>query len=193
MTFKDRANFIAPLRWETPDFTLRCYELGDVPELNRAVCESIDHLKPWMPWAATPPSLEETERVVRGGIKRYLGNEDFMMGIWAGDRLVGGTGFHNRIGSWESATGEIGIWIAADSIKKGLATRVTQAMLNWGVAEWQYHRYVWRCLDSNIASARVAERVGMRYVGTMTEEMVVYDVRHNMRYYEILASEWRNR
>ena len=44
-----------PRRIESPRLIIRCWEPDDVDALITAVAESIDHLRPWMPWIADEP------------------------------------------------------------------------------------------------------------------------------------------
>src|SRR5688572_1946042 len=90
--------FVAPLEYDAGNFLIRAYRVGDGAALSKAVVESYEHLKPWMPWATEEQSVEESEEKVRGFLARYLLNEDFCLGIWKGPALVGGTGFHLRVG-----------------------------------------------------------------------------------------------
>ena len=55
-----------PYRIVTERLVLRCWEPRDAPLLKEAVDSSIDHLLPWMPWAAhEPQSLEDKVALLR--------------------------------------------------------------------------------------------------------------------------------
>ena len=45
-----------PYRIETDRLTIRCWEPRDAPLLKQAVDASLDHLRPWMPWARDEPT-----------------------------------------------------------------------------------------------------------------------------------------
>ena len=141
---------------------LRIYSPSDSAELQQATVESYEHLKPWMPWAKEKQSLEETEAICRRLASGYLGNTDFSMGAWDGDTLIGGTGFHLRCGPIEWKAAEIGMWVRASHAGQGWGTRILEQMLEWGFNEWGWERLIWKCDTRNIASARVAEKCGMR-------------------------------
>lgn len=177
---RDPATFLAPLECDAGEFVIRAYRVGDGPALARSVTESYEHLVEWMPWAQPERGVEEAERDVRRFLARYLLNEDFVMGIWEGERLVGGTGFHLRVGSPASGNAEIGMWIHADFAGKGLGTRVLCTMLEWGLGEWGWERLVWRCAVTNHASRRVAEKAGMTLEGIARREIEHNDRRHDV-------------
>ena len=59
-------------RIETERLVVRCYKPSDAQLLADSVTESLDHLKPWMPWAHNEPEpIEEkaarTEKSVAAG------------------------------------------------------------------------------------------------------------------------------
>ena len=93
----DTAIFIAPTSFTSDGMTLRAYQPGDGPELCVATTSSYAHLRPWMLWATPEDSAEAAEVRCRRFAARYLLNEDFVLGIWVGDQLAGGTGFHRSI------------------------------------------------------------------------------------------------
>lgn len=153
----------APERYETTDFVLRSYDVGDGARLAEAVNESFEHLKPWMPWATPHQSVEESERIVRQARARYLLAEDFTLGIFSRDerRLLGGAGFHLREGPLTSASAEIGMFVRTSEAGRGLGSSVLRSLLAWGFSEWPWLRLSWRCDRNNVASVRVAENAGM--------------------------------
>jgi len=94
----DIATFVAPTSFSSDGIIVRAYQPGDGPALCAATTSSYQHLRPWMPWATAEDSVEAAEVRCRRFAARYLLNEDFTLGIWVGDQLAGGTGFHLRGG-----------------------------------------------------------------------------------------------
>ncbi len=95
---------------------------GDARALNEAVEQSREHLLPWMPWAARPPmTLEERLEL----LATWVADErDTYLGVFAPDgRFVAGAGTHDRNGPDEI---EIGYWVRADSVRRGLATQISK-------------------------------------------------------------------
>ncbi|MES2731624.1 MAG: hypothetical protein V4714_07745 [Bacteroidota bacterium] len=45
-------------RIETDRLVIRCYEPSDAEKLKNAITESLDHLRPWMPWAQNEPEIK---------------------------------------------------------------------------------------------------------------------------------------
>jgi ribosomal-protein-serine acetyltransferase len=128
-----------PMRLETPRLLLRAPHAGDGPALNEALRESLPDLKPWMPWAQSTPTVDESEAYCRRQHAKYLLREDLAMLIFERGiggsaarpgRLLGATGLH-RI-DWQVRRFEIGYWArggAGCALGRGVATpaRATSA------------------------------------------------------------------
>lgn len=184
--------FIPPLELAAGDLLIRAYRPGDGPALRRATAASYEHLRPWMEWARPDQSDEEAELLCRRFAASYLRVEDFVLGIWLGDELVGGTGFHPRGGSLAVGTADIGMWIGASHAGRGMGTRVLRALLDWGFSDaWPWRRLTWHCDTRNRASARVAEKGGLRREATLRSvDLDVEGRRRDVYLYAILREEW---
>lgn len=186
--------FLAPLDYTAGDLTLRAYRPGDGAALQRAAVSSYEHLRPWMPWARPDQSVEESEAIIRRMAGAYLTNENFTLGMWIGDELVGGSGFHLRWGDLASGNAEVGMWVSAARAGGGLGTRALGALLDWGFSAWPWQRLVWQCDTRNSASARVAEKNGLRREATFRSDAFGVDGERRDTYlYAILRDEWRAR
>jgi len=164
-------HFVAPDSRAADGFLLRSYEPDDGPALCRSANTTYEHLKTFMPWAKPEQTEEESIQLVRQFRARWLLSEDFVIGIWSPDNteLWGGCGYHLREGGLEVKNAEIGMWIHADQAGKGLGTAVLKELIAWGFSEWPWLRLTWRCDTVNVASIRVAEKVGMTCEGTLRD------------------------
>src|SRR5436190_2199416 len=50
-----------PYRVRTTRLLLRCWEPSDAPALIASIESNLDHLRQWMPWAATEPEAVEAK------------------------------------------------------------------------------------------------------------------------------------
>jgi RimJ/RimL family protein N-acetyltransferase len=185
---------LAPLEYTAGDLLLRAYRPGDGPALQRSVVSSYAHLHPWMPWARAEQNVDESELICRRFAANYLLGTDFILGVWLGGELAGGTGYHLRHGEPAAGNAEIGMWISAARAGQGLGSRALAALLAWGFTSWPWQRLVWRCDTRNLASARVAEKGGLTREGTFRAD--AFDVEGNRRdthFYAILREEWVSR
>jgi RimJ/RimL family protein N-acetyltransferase len=189
--FYGRGAVFAPTTSSTPDFTIRTYFPGDGVALQAATVTSYDHLRPWMPWASMEQTCDEAEALCRRFYAAYLRNEDYVLGVWRDDDLLGGTGFHLRHGGREQGTIEVGMWIRASAAGGGLGTKVLAALLDWGFSAWGWERIVWVCDTRNAASVRVAEKNGLTYEGVLrADRLDVNGIRRDTAVFAILRPEW---
>ncbi|MEO7911357.1 MAG: GNAT family protein [Roseiflexaceae bacterium] len=187
----DTATFVAPASFASDGFTIRAYQPSDGPELCVATTSSYEHLRPWMPWATAEDSVEAAEVRARRFAARYLLNEDFVLGIWVGDQLAGGTGFHLRTIPLAFQIAEIGMWIRGSYAGQGLGTRVLHAMLKWGFEDWGWQRLSWHCDTRNLASASVARKNGLTLEGTLRSDALdVAGQRRDTFIFAMLRDEW---
>ena len=153
-----------PMRVETERLILRCPQPGDGPAIHQAEHESLDELRPWMPWAHTPKSPDESEAYCRRMHAKFILREDLVMFAFERDaagvegRFVAGTGLH-RI-DWGVRRFEIGYWRRTGCGGQGFVTEATEALARLAFDRLDARRVELRMDDANAASWKVAERAG---------------------------------
>jgi RimJ/RimL family protein N-acetyltransferase len=163
-----------PERLQTPRLVLRAPRPGDGAALNAAVLDSMDALRPWMPWAQTAPTLEASEALAREAHGKFLLRSDLVFSMWLHDgqgretRLVGGSGLH-RI-DWSVPRFEIGYWCRSGHTGQGLVTEAARALSRMAFDQLQAQRVEVRMDERNTASWRVAERAGFTLEGVLRNE-----------------------
>jgi RimJ/RimL family protein N-acetyltransferase len=151
-----------PYRVVTERVVARCWEPRDAPALKEAVDSSIDHLRPWMPWAADEPqTLDEKVQLLRRFRGQFDLAQDFVYGLFARDEseVVGGSGFHTRVGD---DAFEIGYWIRASREGQGLTTEVTAALTRVGFELCGVDRIEIHTEPKNERSMRIPLKLGYR-------------------------------
>src|SRR4051794_6563809 len=140
-----------------------------MPQLVDVVNRNLDHLRPFMPWAQQPATVEAQTAWWRGTMQpRDDGTGDLAYGIFAtSGALLGGTGFHVR-----GAPGvvEIGYWLTADAAGHGLMTRVTAALVDVARRVDGVQQIEIKCDVANTRSAAIARRLGFRLDRTEPRE-----------------------
>ena len=142
---------------------LRHWREQDAPALAGAVQESLDHLLPWMSWAAEEPKpiAERTELIRRWERERADGGDE-VLGVWLDGRAVGGCGLHRRIGEGGM---EIGYWIHAAFLRRGLATEVARRLCERAFADPSIDRVEIHHDRANRASGGVPPKLGFARMG----------------------------
>lgn len=140
---------------------------GDGAALNEAVVESVGQLRPWMPWAKTEPTLEESEVTARQARIKFLERRDLMLFLFRKDngQLIGGSGLH-RI-NWEARSFEIGYWLRTSVTGQGYMREAVEAITNFAVQALGANRIEIRCDSRNTKSAAVARHLGFTLEGVL--------------------------
>jgi ribosomal-protein-serine acetyltransferase len=151
--------------------TLRRFRAEDVDALFGAVTESLEHLRPWMPWAADY-SRASAEEYLAGSIKGWdegteynyaILTEDALAGdALAGRVLAGIIGLMTRCGPGGL---EIGYWVHRAYTGRGLATAATAALVEeaFGLPGVDWVEIVHD--ELNVASGQIPRKLGFTEAG----------------------------
>ena len=148
-------------------------DLGDGHQLIRArlvqadatsaaVLESLEHLRPWMPWATPAGASVAAQRQRLVQVERdWDDRRDFSYIVQAVDdqRMLGGASLMTRLGSGML---EIGYWLHVDACGRGLATRAAAALTDAALDVTGIDLVVIRCDEANHRSALIPGRLGYR-------------------------------
>jgi ribosomal-protein-serine acetyltransferase len=183
-----------PDAFETERLLIRAPREGDAPALTEAVNASLDHLRPWMPWAQEPATVEKYTANIRRGIARWVMREDLWLmlirkadGYW-----LGSSGLH-RI-DWSVPRFEIGYWVRADAEGKGYVTEAVSGITDFAFGTLKAERVEIRCDSLNVRSAAVAERCGYALEGRLRNDSrsINGDLRDTL-IYSTIRPEWAAR
>jgi RimJ/RimL family protein N-acetyltransferase len=160
---------VPPQRIDLPGYVLRRMTAQDSPAVSAAATESLEHLRPWMPWATPEGVSVETQRVrMSGPAWAWAPDGDYAYGVFLADgRLVASLGLHRRVGPGAL---EIGYWVHVDHVRRGIATTSARALTDVGFALPGIRRMEIHCDAANQASAAVPARLGYRLVGSEEHE-----------------------
>lgn len=154
----------------TPRLLVRVARPGDGVVFNRAIIESLDRLRPWLAWVTPVPSLADSEFSCRRAYARFLLNEDLMVFFFFKDtgQLVGGSGLHNV--KWDLRQFEVGYWGHSAFAGQGLVNEGVQVLVQHALVNLRASRVFMTTDEMNVASRRLAERVGFQLEGTLKRE-----------------------
>ena len=137
--------------------TLRRWQAADADRLCLAVIESLDHLRPWMPWAAGygPDSAAE---FLRQSEQDWESGKAFNYAITVpGTDVAGGCGLMTTPGQGGL---EIGYWVHSGHTRRGLATAAAAALTAEGLTlpgiDWIEIVHD----EENVASGRIPRKLG---------------------------------
>jgi RimJ/RimL family protein N-acetyltransferase len=152
-----------PARLEHDGLVLRRWTVDDAELVGELVAANLEHLRPYMPWIEHEPlTLDARRELEREWDRAWADGGDVIMGIFEHDVAVGSAGLHRRIGPGGL---EIGYWVSADHLGKGIARRASEGLTSLaftvpGIDRVEIHHDL-----TNVYSRRVPEQLGFHLVG----------------------------
>ncbi|MGQ0826515.1 MAG: GNAT family N-acetyltransferase [Actinomycetota bacterium] len=147
-------------RIELTGAVLRRLRVDDAAALARAVRESLDHLRPWMPWADNGSATTSFQRDrLQGVVQQWQRGEEYQYGLfdptetWA----IGAFGLMTRRGRGRL---EIGYWVHADACGQGHGTRATGALTDVALAMRGVKKVLIYTDVANERSAAIPRKLG---------------------------------
>ena len=161
--------------FESERLLIRAPRPGDGPAVHEAVVESLDELRPWMPWAHEHQSAEHSEAYARQAQADFLARRDLPLLLYLrdGGTFVGGSGLH-RI-DWAVPRFEIGYWVRTSLAGKGFATEATRRIARFAFEDLGAQRVEIWCDARNERSASVATRAGFTFEARLNRNRIGAD------------------
>jgi RimJ/RimL family protein N-acetyltransferase len=151
-----------PERIEAGPVIVRRVRASDAGAIATAVGTSLEHLRPWMPWA-TPEAADRASQLAR--VEELDHNWESGLGyvysVLTADHgtLVGEIALHRRPAD---SSVEMGYWIAASYAGLGYVTSAGKALTAVALALPGVDRVEIHCDAANAASAAIARKLGYR-------------------------------
>lgn len=143
------------------DFGLRRWRAeSDFEPLFRMIEDSLEHLTPWMPWAARH-GPEATRTFLAGCDPKWQSGDAYNYAITTGSTLVGSCSLY-RAGDPRGLV--MGYWLRPAATGRGIATRAAAAMAAeaFALPEVEYVEIVHDL--ANTASGAIPQRLGFTQV-----------------------------
>jgi RimJ/RimL family protein N-acetyltransferase len=159
-----------PEQFESERLIIRAPRVRDAAELIAAIEESLAELRPWMPWAKSVPTMEQSKTNLRRARRQYLAGKDFRLNVFlrGTDTFIAGMGIH-RV-DWSVPKVEIGYWIRTPYSGQGYVTEAVNAITEFAVKHFGAKRVEIRMDNRNVRSWRVAERCGFELEGILRSD-----------------------
>jgi ribosomal-protein-serine acetyltransferase len=141
--------------------TLRRLRESDLEAVFQAVTESLDHLRPWMPWAAHYTRQSAAEFLAKSA-RDWAAGSEYNYAIVTDRALAGGCSLMTRIGPGGL---EIGYWVHQARTRRGLATAASAALVAQAFRLPGVDRVEIIHDELNVASGAVPGKLGFTEVG----------------------------
>jgi RimJ/RimL family protein N-acetyltransferase len=156
------------MEFQTPRLHIREFAPGDEAAVH--VYASDREVVRFMVWGPNTPQ-QTAEFLARKLAPHPDPRWEFELAIVlkAEQKLVGGVGL--RIKNAANREGDIGYVLGRRYWNRGIVTEAARAMLEFGFGELGLHRIYATCDAENRGSARVMEKLGMKYEGLMRQKV----------------------
>ena len=156
-----------PFRLETERLVVASPRAQDVDDLHATLCESMEDLGPWIPWADHVPTREETVARIDRYEQCFREGSDMPMHVWrrSDGRLVGGVGVHRPRPAIPA--GEVGYWVRSSDGGRGYVSEAVSALVDHLFDQCALERVELRIDPENVPSRALAERLGFVLEGIL--------------------------
>lgn len=155
--------------------------------------ESMSDLQPWLPWL-DGYDKGFAQRFIRESVSSWADRRAFDLTIRPLndlDRHVGNVSVWPT--SVQNQVGEVGYWIRTTDTGRGFGTEAAAVAIGIGFNELALHKVVLRIAVGNVASERIAEKLGFVYEGVLRDEVKVGGRWLDHTSWSMLSSEWASR
>jgi RimJ/RimL family protein N-acetyltransferase len=144
------------------EVVLRPWRFEDVDAVAAACSDP--EIPRWIPWVPVPYTREHAEAYVQQCLE--AGDDRYPLAIV--DAGTGGAvgSIDLRLNS-QSYRGHVGYWVAAPARGRGICTTALRVLSRWALQELELQRLELITDPANLASQRVAEKVGYRREGVL--------------------------
>jgi ribosomal-protein-alanine N-acetyltransferase len=173
---------------ETPRLRLRAFEGTDAEALFAIA--SNPNVTRYTLWDAHR-SLDDSHAFLRdyAAANYMIGVPDpYAIVFKETESLVGAIGAH-----WASEKNkclEFGYWLAEEHWGRGIAVEAGRALLTHVFASYDVERVQAHCMEENVTSARVLEKLGVPYEGTHRSALYHRGRFWDLRMYAVLRKNW---
>jgi ribosomal-protein-serine acetyltransferase len=160
------------------DVHIRPYRLDDALAVWEAARESLDELRPWMPWCHPEYSIEESRSWLEVQLPAFEQGTAFEFAIVSADgRYLGGCGL-NQIDKANNRA-NLGYWVRSSAARRGVATQAVRSIRDWGFRNTDLIRLELVIAVGNVASHRVATKSGAIREGVLKKRLLLHGAAHD--------------
>ncbi len=175
----------------TQELKLRPLEPTDVELLWPDISDP--EISKYMAWEAHTDKAQ-TRAFLQGEITRRTSGNGMTWGIFKDGAFCGIVSLIALTRSHRALTynkAELAYWLGRAHQGRGMMTAAVRRVMQFAFQELGLHKLCVSHFGDNIASQRLIQRCGFRYVGEQIEEFQKDGVWHSHHLYELLAHEFR--
>lgn len=155
------------------------------------VDQNRERLGEWLPWVDSTLDVTATAEFARQTRTAHRAGTAFRCVVMLQSEVVGVVSLES-INTFHGH-GQVGYWLAAGAVGRGLMTEAVRAIVTYGFEERGLNLIEIRAGTGNRRSRAVPERLGFHFDGVLRQREKVGAAYLDHAVYSMLASEWRAR
>lgn len=169
----------------TKRLVLRMFQKSDAAAVTE-LCNNYNIYKNTL-YLPYPYSIECALSWIEHHLEHFNANKSYEFAITDKEtgKLYGAIGLSNN---QRFHNGEIAYWIGEEFWGNGYATEAAKAILDFAFNQKQYHKVYARHFNSNPASGRVIQKIGMIKEGVLIDHVMKENRYEDLVYYGIIRS-----
>ncbi|WP_438868462.1 GNAT family N-acetyltransferase [Pseudomonas sp. L1(2025)] len=137
----------------------------------------------------SPYTLEIAQSFIAGAAEKYRTGELLNLGMHVREtgELIGMISL--RVSARHHA-GHLGYWVGAHARNRGYAAEAASAVMDFGFTELGLQRVGSQCFGRNKESARVMQKIGLRYEGCLRQAFLKNGVYEDLLGFATVREDW---
>lgn len=172
-----------------PNVLIRPYQAEDAAEVYQAVRESLPQVSQWLPDLNEAITLETVQTYIARQHDQVSRRLAYNFVIIDGDdqTILGGCGL-NQI-NWQHGFANLYYWVHSRKAGRGVASAATRLLARYGFETLGLQRIEIVIAVGNLASLRVAEKVGAEREGLLRNRIYVNNAFHDAFMHSLIPSD----
>jgi ribosomal-protein-serine acetyltransferase len=168
---------------------LRPYRRSDIPELHRAITESLKEMGPWLPFAHEGYDIRESKQWVKTRPSAWKNGRAYEFAIIdAKDgKMIGGCGI-NEIKQGDTKA-NLGYWVRTSHTGKGVAPAAARLLAKWGFDTLGLTRIEIVVAVENARSLGAAAKAGAKREGVLRNRLDIHGRIHDAVMHSLIPGE----
>jgi len=175
--------------YKSDEIGIRPYRPEDVSLLYDAARESIEFAYHFLPWCHPNYSINDAKQWVESCAQAWKDAEEYSFVIFelANKQFLGGVGI-NKVDQKDKVA-NLGYWIRKSALGKSYAVQASLLAAKFAFRELHLNRLEIIMAVDNIASKRVAEKMGAKYEGQLRKRLVWNDEVRDADLYSLTSDD----
>lgn len=168
--------------------TLELTDIKHAQGLLEAVNNNREHLSRFLPWVNNMQSVADFTQYIERCKTLFQQKLETSFVILFDNKVAGRIGIH-YIDQYNK-TANIGYWLAAEYVGKGIILQSAKAIIHYGFKELNLHRIEIKAAVNNFKSQAVPQKLGFKKEGVLRQAELVNNIFTDVVLYAVLKNEW---